>query len=315
MRLKRLATEDQLGRPGGRQSVSSLRVGFARRTWNLREECYIDVVERNTDPEAVRLAHELAGAVAGGDHEAAVRLNRLLGDRLASGEVDRPDNTSQDRPNLAFPASPSVVPLRGRAVSVGSARQAVIAALAEIGVPSRARLVSDYAEARFGERVESRAFSALRRDERRAWGTSSRRPTYLVPALEGRFFQPVRGILGLSDWPIERRLIGPWSERADHLTATAQLARQLAWLNERDPDVAERLAPVVAAMARSVPGALDGHEVDTARVEQAAEAERAVLAERDQPWRREAAARARSQLSEEQQLWGSHVGVVADGKR
>lgn len=268
-------------------------------------------MKRKTDPEAVRLAHELANAVAGGDHETAVQLSRLLGDRLTSGEVGRSDSASQDRHALAFPASPSVVPLQGRPASIGSARQAVIAALAEIGVPCRARLVSDYAEARFGERVESRAFAALRRDERRAWGTSSRRPTYVVPALEGRFFQPVRGILGLSDWPIERRLVGPWSERADHLTATAQLARQLAWLNERDPETAERLASVVAAMARSVPGALEGQEVDTARVEEAAEAELIVLAERDQPWRSEAAARARSQLSEEQQLWGSHVGVVA----
>ena len=288
--------------------------GITRTAWNLREVCYVDVVARNTDPEAVRLARELASAVASGDHEVAVRLTRLLENRLTSGEVGRSNNASQDRPSLVFPASPSVVPVRGRAF-VGSARQSVIAALAEIGVPCRARLVSDYAEARFGERVESRAFAALRRDERRAWGTSSRRPTYVVPALEGRFFQPVRGILGLSDWPIERRLVGPWSERADHLTATAQLARQLAWLNERDPDTAERLASVVAAMARSVPGALEGQEVDTARVEQAAEAERAVLAERDEPWRSEASARARSQLSEEQQLWGSHVGVVAGSEK
>jgi hypothetical protein len=272
-------------------------------------------VTRKADQEAVRLAGELASAVAGGDHDAAIRLTRLLEARLAARGAHRPDGASADQRTLAFPARPSVVPLRARPASIGSARQAVTAALAEIGVPCRARLVADYAEARFGERVVSRAFAALRRDERRAWGKSSPRPTYVVPALEGRFFQPIRGLLGLSDWPLERRLVGPWSERADHLTATAQLARQLAWLNERDPDIAERLASVVAAMARSVPGALEGPEVDTARVEQAAEAERAVLAERDQPWRTEAAARARRQLSEEQQLWGSHVGVVTDSER
>jgi hypothetical protein len=142
----------------------------------------------------------------------------------------------------------------------------------------------------------------------------SARPTYIVPALEGRYFQPVRGLLTLSDWPLERRLLGPWSERADHLAATAQLARQLAWLSERDAAVAERLAPVVADMAASIPGAIDGTGLDTKRVAEAAEAERQPLADRDEPWRRDAAARARDQLPREQQLWGTTIGVVAEGE-
>lgn len=118
----------------------------------------------------------------------------------------------------------------------------------------------------------------------------------------------------MSDWPLERRLIGPWSERTDHLAATAQLARQLAWLKERDPQVAERLASVVASMARSIPGAMEGREVDTARVVAAAETEREELAARDDPWRLEAAARARHVLGAIEQLWGSQVRVVAEGE-
>jgi len=214
-----------------------------------------------------------------------------------------------------FAAPSAVVPVKKPASSSRSSRQVVAGALAEIGVPCRVKLLADYAEARSGERVEPRALAALRRDERRAWGKSSARPVYIVPALEGRFFQPVRGLLTLSDWPLERRVIGPWSERADHLAATAQLARQLAWLSGRDSAVAERLAPVVAGMAQSIPGALDGRQVDTARVEYAAKAERAALAARDEPWRREAAARARAQLTEEQQLWGTSIGVVAQDDR
>lgn len=177
----------------------------------------------------------------------------------------------------------------------------------------RTRVVAEYAEARFGQRVEPRTLAALRRDERRAWQKSSARPTYIAPALEGRYFQPVRGLLTLSDWPLERRLLGPWSERADHLAATAQLARQLAWLSERDTAVAERLAPVVAEMAASIPGALEGPGLDTARVESAALAELGPLGERDEPWRRDAATRARNQLPREQQLWGSTIGLVAEG--
>ena len=251
-------------------------------------------------------------AVAAGDRDEAVRLTRQLEGRLTEMAEDRaPQRRAPD-----FAAPPAVVvPVRKRPSSVRSGRQVIAGALAEIGVPSRARVLADYAEARFGERVEPRALAALRRDERRAWAKSSARPTYIVPALEGRFFQPVRGLLTLSDWPLERRLLGPWSERADHLAATAQLARQLAWLSGRDPGVAERLAAVVAGMAHSIPGALDGQDVDTARVESAAEAELAPLAVRDEPWRKEAAARARAQLTEEQQLWGASIGLVARSDR
>jgi hypothetical protein len=263
------------------------------------------------DDEAVDLARRLTEAVAAGDRAEAVRLTRELEKRLADPGADMaPEGNTP-----AFTAPPTVVPIKKGASPSRSSRQVVAGALAEIGVPCRAKVLAEYTEARSSERIEPRTLAALRRDEYRAWGKSRARPVFIVPALEGRFFQPVRGLLTLSDWPLERRLVGPWSERADHLAATVQLARQLAWLDARDPAVAERLAPVVAGMAQSIPGALEGREVDTARVESAAEAERAALAARDEPWRREAAARARAQLSEEQQLWGAKIGVVAEDNR
>lgn len=272
---------------------------------------YGEPMTQERDAEAIDLARRLADAVAAGDRAEAVRLTRELGGRLAGSGAD----TSPADHTPPFSAPPTVVPVRKRASPSRSSRQVVSGALAEIGVPCRAKVLADYAEARSGERIEPRMLAALRRDERRAWGKSRARPVFIVPALEGRFFQPVRGLLTLSDWPLERRLVGPWSERADHLAATIQLARQLAWLNARDPAVAERLAPVIAGMAQSIAGAVDGREVDTARVETAAEAERVTLAIRDEPWRREAAARARTQLTEEQQLWGTSIGVVAQDER
>jgi hypothetical protein len=259
------------------------------------------------DDVSMALARRLADAIAAGDRDEAVRLTRELESVLTGASAPAADSAP------SFSAEPAVVPMKHTPAPARSSRQVVAGALAEIGVACRARVVADYAEARFGQRVEPRTLAALRRDERRAWEKSSARPTYIVPALEGRYFQPVRGLLTLSDWPLERRLLGPWSERADHLAATAQLARQLAWLSERDTAVAERLAPVVAEMAASIPGALDGPGLDTARVESAAQAELSPLAERDEPWRRDAAARARTQLPREQQLWGSTIGVVAEG--
>lgn len=284
---------------------------IAGRAWQTMEIVgYDEHMTQAPDEKSVDLARQVADAVAAGDRAKAIRLTRelerQLADTSASGSADHAPN---------FSARPAVVPVKRKPSSSRSGRQVVTGALAEIGVPCRVKVVTDYAEARFGERIEPRALAALRRDERRAWGNSSVRPVYVVPALEGRYYQPVRGLLTLSDWPLERRVVGPWSERADHLAATAQLARQLAWLSERDSAVAERLAPVVAGMAQSIPGALEGREVDTARVESAAEAERSALAARDDPWRREAAARARAQLTEEQQLWGTSIGVVAQDDR
>lgn len=262
------------------------------------------------DDLSLKLARQVSDALMAGDRGEAVRLTRQLEARLS-----RAVGHDSSEPSLpAFAAQPAIVPMAKKPASSRSGRQVVIGALAEIGVACRARVVADYAEARFGQRVETRALAALRRDERKAWAKSSARPTYIVPVLEGRYFQPVRGLLTLSDWPLERRLLGPWSERADHLVATAQLARQLAWLSERDEAVAQRLAPVVAGMAASIPGALDGTDVDTARVESAADAELAPLAARDEPWRQEAAARARRQLDAEQQLWGTSIGVVTEGE-
>jgi hypothetical protein len=272
------------------------------------------------DDVITRLTREMTEAVAADDLRRVAELNRRLEVALTArlkDEVEAAEEETVSPPDarmMAFFAPPARVPLSRRAPRpAGSARQAVIASLAEIGVLSRARLIGDYAQARFDERIDPRAFATLRRDERRAWGSTSPRPVYVVPALEGRFFQPVRAVLGLSDWTLEQRLVGPWSERHDHLAATAQLARQLAWLNERDPDVAKRLAPVVAGMARSIPGAVEGGEVDTARVREAAEKERVELAAKDKPWREVAADRARTKLNDVQQLWGIKVGAVSQG--
>ncbi len=265
----------------------------------------VSIVSASQGDATMVLARRILDAVTAGDRGEALRLAREL-ERVLAKAAESPADAAP-----SFDAQPAVVPMAHTPSPARSARQVVAGALAEIGVACRARVVTDYAQARFGQRVEPRTLAALRRDERRAWDKSSARPTYIVPALEGRYFQPVRGLLTLSDWPLERRLIGPWSERADHLAATAQLARQLAWLSERDTTVAGRLAPVVAEMAASIPGAVDGPGLDTARVEGAAQAELGPLAERDEPWRREAAARARGQLPREQQLWGVTVGAVA----
>jgi hypothetical protein len=190
-----------------------------------------------------------------------------------------------------------------------AAREVTIDALNDVGAPSSPRVVADYAQARFGVPLEYRLFSSLRRDERRAWESPrSHRPVYIVPALAvmtpSRLLT-MRGKLALSDWPLERRLVGPLSERVDHLTVTVNLARQLAWLRTAKPVEAERVGALVARYAMNVPDALEHPSaLDPARIEKAALAELEVLGQPDTTWRAEAAATARELLTLDEQLWG-----------
>ena len=143
------------------------------------------------DDANMSLARRIADAIAAGNRDEAVRLTRELERTLTKAPAPAPVADAVP----TFPAEPAVVPMAHTPAPAHSTRQVVAGALAEIGVACRAKVVAEYAEARFGQRVESRTLAALRRDERRAWEKSSARPTYIVPALEGRYFQPVRGLL------------------------------------------------------------------------------------------------------------------------
>jgi hypothetical protein len=205
---------------------------------------------------------------------------------------------------------------RGASLARGEGRESVrslaISSLTEIGVPVSPRAVAEYALLRFGKSIDHRALASIRRDEQRAWSSSrTKRAAYIVPALEGTRFFAFRGKVAVSDWPLTRRLIGPWSERIDHLIATTNLARQLAWLKEADPRAGEALARLVAAYATSVPGALrPPHEVDPVRIEEAASAELQAIGLKDEEWRAKAAERAAEVLSEEEQMWGTRAPSV-----
>ncbi len=195
---------------------------------------------------------------------------------------------------------------RGMAGSRGpasSAREVTVSALNELGVPTAPKAVADYAIARFATDIDYRALAALRRDELRSWiSPRTRRPVYVVPALEGHRFLPMRGKVALSVWPLEQRLIGPWSERADHLRATVNLARQARWLADVHPDQA---APMLALLGRYAQTVAGTGSMDPSTVEAAAAAELGVMNEPDTEWRAQAAERARAILGDRAQLWGA----------
>ncbi|MEV0383563.1 hypothetical protein [Nonomuraea sp. NPDC050643] len=178
-------------------------------------------------------------------------------------------------------------------------REQVHQGLRLLGAAAQPRLVVAVSEAFFGGTIRSNQLTSLRRDEERSFRSSPfGRPYYLCAALTDRL-SPARGLLTLSAWPLERRVVGPLSPRVDFLTCAIAVAEQ-----ETDDDRAVRL---LVRMARNIPGATDGSlgPPDPARVAEAARAELRVHAERDTRDRAELAERAAAQLGDVARLFGA----------
>jgi len=192
-------------------------------------------------------------------------------------------------------------------------RETILQGLIELDAIASPRLLADYLAARFARFVSPRQFSSLRRDERRR---SAGRSALIVPALEGSYFEPARGVLAVSSWPTWRRLIGPRTGRVELLRAGRNVLQQLDWLAETDPSTSDRMERLVLSLVRTVPGALDGWKVkDRGRTREAVERELSVLEDPDTEWRVSAAERAEGQLDEEQLIWGApppHIVKAAD---
>jgi hypothetical protein len=244
--------------------------------------------------EAAQLSAEAAKLAARGDVDSALRLE-------SQAEVLRRQARRRAR---SVPVLPTPDPRRE------TGRNVTIAALNELGVPCSPKSVADYAIARFGKALDYRALASLRRDEFRAWSSPrTHRPVYVVPALEGRRFLAIRGKVALSEWSLERRLVGPWSERVDHLKATLNVASHYAWVVGHERAHASSFGELLWSYAVTIPGAIEGEQLDDERVRRAARAELEVLEPEDAAWRTKAAVRAKL-LGDKEQLWGAEPPSV-----
>lgn len=195
-------------------------------------------------------------------------------------------------------------------------REQVARVLGLLGRPAAVSLIRQVAAARYGDEIPGPRLASLRRDEHRSWRSANNgaaraasRPVYVVPALTYDRLAPVRGLLALSSWPLELRLVGPASHRVDVLHAVDRLAAELAAAPQAPwaPEV-ERL---LWRLAGTIPGATDTGRLDPETVRAAAAAELAQIAEADAAERGRAANRAREQLEEERQLFGARLAVLA----
>jgi hypothetical protein len=256
-----------------------------------------------------RLRVAVREAVLAGDRERAIALRAEL------RHAERAWEEALDQLAPA-PALPTAAPATGPTSPSATARkdglllplrEQVHQALSLLAVPAAPRLIATVHEAFFAGTFPNARLTSLKRDEERSFRTAPfARPYYICAALAADLLAPARGLLAISTWPMERRVIGSLSPRVDFLTAAIQVAEAI----ERLP------APVPAArrllwrFAASIPGADGGtQQMDPRTVTRAARAELKVHEPADRGTRSAAAARARDQLDEAQQLFGARLTI------
>ncbi|MGN9846508.1 hypothetical protein ACTMTI_51225 [Nonomuraea sp. H19] len=203
-------------------------------------------------------------------------------------------------------------------------REQVHQVLTLLEVPAAPKLITAVHDAFFPGELPASRLASLRRDEERSFRAApNARPFYLCPALTADRLAPARALLTVSTWPLERRVIGAHSPRVDFLTAATTIASALVSYSRLGPrwtpDGKARAERLLRSFAVSIPGALGpptltGHipALDPHQVAEAAEAELSVHLEMDHQQRGEAAAWARSRLSEAERLFGNRLAAVRD---
>ena len=181
-------------------------------------------------------------------------------------------------------------------------REQVYEALSLLTVPAAPKLIATVHEAFFGSTFPTTRVTSLKRDEERSFRSAPfARPYYICAALSADYLAPSRGLLAVSTWPLERRMIGSLSPRVDFLTAAMRVAEAIERIPE-PPPAARRLLQRFAA---SIPGgSAPGAGANPAAVKEAAAAELTVHTDADDRARHEAAERAR-QLKQPEQLFGT----------
>ncbi len=188
-------------------------------------------------------------------------------------------------------------------------REQVHEALSLLQVPAAPRLIATVHEAFFATSFPTARLTSLRRDEERSFRTAPfARPYYICAALAADFLIASRGLLAISTWPMERRIIGSLSPRVDFLIAAINVAQAIEQVPEPVP-AARALLARFAANVRGSSGASSAvrpsGRIDPRSVIRAAQAELAVHEDEDRAARAAAAARARDNLDEVHQLFGA----------
>ena len=261
----------------------------------------IEALERRIDElrVAVREAVLAGDRAAAGQRRSALRSAELawedaLDEAAAAGAGP---SAQAGPPDEAEPPESSTLP-----GSLLPLREQVYEALSLLQVPAAPKLIATVHEAFFGATFPTTRVTSLKRDEERSFRTAPfARPYYICAALSADYLAPSRGLLAVSTWPLELRVIGSLSPRVDFLTAAIRVAEAI----ERIPEPPAAARRLLHRFAASVSGAISpGGGADPAAVSEAARAELSVHRDADAEARAAAAERARG-LRHAEQLFGT----------
>lgn len=262
-----------------------------------------------------RLRTEVRRAVTTGDRDRARGLRAELRDAerewegaLARLEAQAPDARDEAGAGGGPQPSPASAgtgarrdPARGGALV--PAREQVHEVLTLLGVPSAPRLIVAVHSAFYPGTLDGTRLTSLRRDEERSFRTAPyARPYYLCAALTADLLAPARGLLAVSTWPVERRIIGPLSPRVDYLTAAIRVAERYREIPDANVEARRLLWRLMANIPHA---AVSFRTMSADDVVAAAKAELAVHQAADSEIRSAASARAIAQLTDVEQLYGA----------
>jgi len=191
-------------------------------------------------------------------------------------------------------------------------RELVASALEKLGCPSPPATVSTVIRHLFDVDVAASQFASFRKGDERAWHKGKRDKPLIVPALNAFDLSARPRTVALSTWPLENRIMGSLSDRADAFRAI--LAADGFWRRE-GKDVWRELMVIFARDFRFAPPDSKGTDKEAITISALAKQSLDQIQGQDMTDRRKAAERA-SRMSEEWQMFGRPVGldVIQGGK-
>ena len=194
-------------------------------------------------------------------------------------------------------------------------RDQVHQALALLTVPASPKLLSHVHQAFFSSPLNTARLTTLRRDEERSFRSAPYgRAYYICPALTFDLLSPARGLLALSTWPLEQRLVGPLTQRVHFLTSALRLADAAEHL-AGEAGMPQPVQQLLLHYSRNIHGDAPRGPLDLDALRRAAAAELEIHADDDADTRAEAAQRARQQLGDTEQIFGNILRNTARLRR
>ncbi len=254
----------------------------------------MEALERRMDS----LQAEVRRAMVAGDRDLARALRAELNECRSQWEASLTELEGQaPEPAGSHGAQGPILPVR----------EQVHQALTLLGAPAAPKLVIAIHDALFAGLLPGARLTSLRRDEERSFRSAPyARPYYICAALTAELLSPARGLLAVSTWPMDRRIVGPLSPRVDFLTAAIRVAERFRDLYRGNSGVSPESRRLLWRFAANIPrAAQSASTINPDEIIVAARAELAVHERADSEQRAESALRARAQLDDAEQLFGT----------